>query len=505
MKMGRWIGLLAAATLLVGCGDFWQAPPCTSCTAASFTLANGGNITAAQGSSGTSLITVTPTNSFTGTVALTCTVSSAPSGATTSEYPTCSLSPTSVSITSAAQASTLTVAPLSTSPIGTYNVSVSGSSSSVSPSPAPTVVCVAVGVSAGNCTSAASTSGVFYVLNQTTSQIVALKITSGQPTTIGAITTPTVNPLAIAVAPNGNFLYVSTSTGIYLYTIGSNGALTLGNSGNLIAGDPADTMQVDSTNSWLVEAVNGSTQLYAINVNSSGASAGTPVSVNTTKQPFTLSASTPIQLAISPGDSSTCTGCYVFVALGAGGTEFIRFNPSNPNPFGTSGNPGLVNSNGGDNTVAVDPSNNYLYIGETVAYSGTQTGGLRFFSIASGGITPVGSVSATGGTEPTSIQPSADGKYVYVANGTVGSSSTGSISSFSVTSTGLTFIATATAGSSGQIGLAEDSTGSYLLAVDKAGSSDLQAYTMSSGTLSSAFTSTTGSDPVGAVAIAAAP
>jgi hypothetical protein len=264
-------------------------------------------------------------------------------------------------------------------------------------------------------------------------------------------------------------------------------------------------MQVDSTNSWLVEAVNGSTQLYAINVISSGASAGMLVSASETKQSFSLPASTPIQLAISPGDSSSCANCYVFVAMGIGGTEFIRFNPSNSNPFGGSGNPGLVNSNGGDNAVAVDPNNNYLYIGETVAYTGTQTGGLRFFTIGNTGITPVGSPYTTGGTGPTSIQPSADGKYVYVANGTVSSSSTGNISSFSVSSTGLTFIATATAGTSGQLGLAEDSNGNYLLAVDKAGSPDLQIYTMSSGTLTSTLTSTTGTDPVGAVAIAAAP
>jgi hypothetical protein len=50
-----------------------------------------------------------------------------------------------------------------------------------------------------------------------------------------------------------------------------------------------------------------------------------------------------------------------------------------------------------------------------------------------------------------------------------------------------------------------DSTGNYLMAVDSAGSPDLDAYTMSSGTLTSALTGTTGTDPVQAVAIAAAP
>ena len=56
--------------------------------------------------------------------------------------------------------------------------------------------------------------------------------------------------------------------------------------------------------------------------------------------------------------------------------------------------------------------------------------------------------------------------------------------------------------------LAQDATGNYLLAVDSGGSPDLEAYTFDSttaGKLDSAFTSTTGTDPVGAIAIAAAP
>jgi DNA-binding beta-propeller fold protein YncE len=360
-------------------------------------------------------------------------------------------------------------------------------------------------VGSGTCGSTASGSGVFYVLNQTTDQIVALKIASGSLTTIGTWTPPTSHPLAIAVAPNGKFLYVSTLSGIYLYTIGSNGALTLSYNGTYISQDPAVSMQVDSTNSWLVVAISGSSQLYAIAINSS---TGALATAGESEQPFTLPSLYPVQLVISPGDSSSCANCYVFVALGSGGTEAIHFNPSpsGGNPFGGSGNPGLVNSAGGANTVAVDPSNRFLYIGETSAVSGTQTGGLRVFTIGSTGITPItGSPYATGGTGPTSILPSADGNYVYVANGTVSGSSDGNITSFSVTTSLLTSVGSIAAGTSGQLGLAEDSSGTYLLAVDLAGSPDLQIYTMSSGTLTSAKTISTGTDPVGAIAIAAAP
>jgi hypothetical protein len=56
--------------------------------------------------------------------------------------------------------------------------------------------------------------------------------------------------------------------------------------------------------------------------------------------------------------------------------------------------------------------------------------------------------------------------------------------------------------------MAEDSTGTVLLLVDSGGSPDLEAYTFdttTAGKLDSALTSATGTDPVGATAIAALP
>jgi hypothetical protein len=262
-------------------------------------------------------------------------------------------------------------------------------------------------------------------------------------------------------------------------------------------------MQVDSTNSWLVDAISGTNELFAIAINSS-----TGVLTNLTEQAFPggLPATTPTQLAISP-DTSCNNNCYVFVAMDNGGTELINFNPAGTNPFGNSGTIPLKNVNSGDNAVAVDPTNRLLYIGESYALpSATQTGGLRAFTIASGAVTEIsGSPYTSQGTGPTSILPSADGNYVYIANQAVSGASTDNIASFSVSSNSLTYIATATAGPVGQIGIAEDSTGGYLMAVDNAGSPDLQVFTMSSGTLTSVLSVNTGTDPVGAIAIAALP
>lgn len=79
---------------------------------ASFTLASSSALTISPGatSGNTTNVSVTPANGFSGSVALTCAITSTPTGAT--ETPTCSLSPASVSIASgstAAVQSTLTV------------------------------------------------------------------------------------------------------------------------------------------------------------------------------------------------------------------------------------------------------------------------------------------------------------------------------------------------------------------------------------------------------------
>jgi 6-phosphogluconolactonase (cycloisomerase 2 family) len=364
-----------------------------------------------------------------------------------------------------------------------------------------------VGSSSNGCSSANGTSGVFYVLNQDTNQIVALNLASNALNPVGTYTLPTAGPKAIAIAPNGLFLYASTFSGIYLYTIASNGALTLANGGGLISQDAANAMQVDSTDSWLVESVSGTGALFAINVIPTGSSAGTLATAEENEQHFALPATTLTQLAISPNDSSSCGNCYVFVAMGAGGTEAVHFNPGSANPFGGAGTIKLVSSAGAANAVAVDPSNRLLYVGESDALpSATQTGGLRAFTIGATTLPELtGSPYSSGGTGPTSILPTANGSYVFVGNESVSNSSNENIAGFSVSTSSLSSVGTVDAGPTGQIGLAEDSTGGYLLAIDFGGGPDLDIFTISSGSLTSVLTSTTGTDPVGAVGIVAAP
>src|ERR1039458_4407296 len=87
---------------------------------------------------------------------------------------------------------------------------------------------------------------------------------SGSP-----ITTP-VAPTSIVVAPNNVFLYVGTGTGVFLYTIASDGVLTEGNSNTVAYINAsngalvAQSMVIDSTSSWLLISYQNSIILDAV-------------------------------------------------------------------------------------------------------------------------------------------------------------------------------------------------------------------------------------------------
>jgi 6-phosphogluconolactonase (cycloisomerase 2 family) len=350
-------------------------------------------------------------------------------------------------------------------------------------------------------TSTGASSTVFYVLNQATKQIAGYSIVSGTLTPVtGSPYTLAAAPYSIAISPANNFLYVGTPSGIYLYNIGSGGALTLANNSNTISSDFATTMQVDGTVGWLIEAGPNVADLFAIPINST---TGAPTS--TIKQPVQLPAATVNQLAISQDNA------HVVVALGSSGTEEIPFTAGSSTPFGAATNLAVKNSAGAAVSVAIDPTNRLLYVGETAATSGANSGGLRVFNLST--LTEVtGSPYATSGLAPYAIAPEMKGNYVYVANRAVSGSSTGNIAGFAVTTVGTTYSltalsTTATAGTT-PVGLTEDGLENYILVVDSGGSPDLEAYTFdttTAGKLDSALSSSTGTDPVQAVAIAAAP
>jgi 6-phosphogluconolactonase (cycloisomerase 2 family) len=359
-----------------------------------------------------------------------------------------------------------------------------------------------------------SASGVFYVLNQGRQQVAGFAFASGSTTptavTNGSATFAAV-PLAMAVSPSGGFLYVSTGAGVFAYSIGTSGAITLLNNNQAISSDLPTSIAVDGSGSWLLESTSGSGVLSAVPL-----SASTGILDSTrTQQVFNLPNTNLSQITSSPAGA---TNPYVFVAMGAGGTEVIPFTAnSTANPFGAGARIAAKSSSGGATAVAVDPTNRLLYVAETVALTGTQTGGLRVFTIGSNSsMTEVsGSPYATGGTGPSAILPTPDGNFVYVANKAVSGSGNGNISGYPIVSSGGalslgTLINTIAAGVS-TVGLAEDNTKTYVLAVNSSNSNsspDLNTYTFdatTSGKLNAGATAATGTDPVQATAIVAVP
>ena len=477
MRIGKWARLLlVAAPLSVGCGDFWQAPNNDS-----FTLTSSPtSVTVALASNVSSTITVTPANSFTGTVTLTCAVTS-PSGATNPL--TCSLSPSSVSITSTtAETSTLTASSSSNTTAGGYQVTVTGTSGSATETVS---VCVSVGTSSSSCSS--TTSGIFYILNSNT--VSGNKISSGSLTQLSASTLPAGTGNAMAIDPTGTLLYVATTDGIFLYNVGSSGALpatptTISQTGSVAA------IQVDPSGKWLLAAYSVG-NLEAIPITSSGTEDS-----SRTVQVATL-AGLPIQMAISPSQ----TNVIVAVAQGTTGTQVFPFTSGGSAPIGSVYKPTLAPSISGASaeSVAVDPQDRFLYIGETA--SSTGSGGLRVFQIGSSGASEVsGSPFPSGGTGPHAILAESSGTYVYVVNWAGNATGAG----FQVASTGsLTELSSTFSTGSEPTGLAEDNTNSYVMVVSSQGSPYFDAYsfTSSTGSLGSGITSSTVTDPVAIVAV----
>lgn len=357
-------------------------------------------------------------------------------------------------------------------------------------------------------------SGIFYVLNQKTAQIAGYSFAASSTTLTAVSGSPyslSSSPLAAAISPNGGFLYVSTASGIFAYNVNATtGALTLLNSGTVISTDPAFTMVVDSSGSWLIEAVSGLGEVAAIPLDpTSGV-----LLKNGTEQTIALpSGSASVVQVATTGNGAA--NPYVFAAMQTSGLAVITFNSSSTgNPFGTLQTIKPKNSGGGDTTVAVDLSNSVVYEGETLADSSNTSnpGGVRMFTFgANFAFTEVsGSPYSTGGLGPAAILPTSS--YVYVANKTVSGSSDGNITAFAIntsggSATGLTAVTSGTI-SAGvtTIGLAEDSTGTYILAVNNSGSPDLNAYSIgTSGALTSYATASYSNDPVQTVGIVAIP
>jgi len=294
---------------------------------------------------------------------------------------------------------------------------------------------------------------------------------SGSPVTLPSTTN------SVVVSPNNDYLFVGTSLGVYLYTIGTDGVLTEGNNDTIVSSIVPVSMVMDSTNTWLIIA-SASTTLEAIQVT---ATTGIPTGATASA---TLSATTATQLVISPANTQ------VFVAMGAGGTDAVGFSASSTSPFGSEVTMKLDSGSTAANAVAVNSTSAYLFVAEATA----TTGVLRVMSTTNLGAN-LNTYSV--GDGPSAVLSDATDAYVYVANKTDNTISGFSLDSSSGALTALTDSPFASAKE--PVALAEDSTNSYILTIGYGNNPNFWVYSFDAtdaGTLDVTTSVTTGTtDP----------
>jgi 6-phosphogluconolactonase len=296
---------------------------------------------------------------------------------------------------------------------------------------------------------------------------------SGSPITLS------VAPTAIAIAPNNAFLYVGTATGVFLYTINSDGTLTEGNDNTVVylnaAGLTVSSMVVDATSSWLILTYQNSTEIDALPIDPT-----TGVANSTTAATASLSFSTQ-----APKVAITAANNFIFAALGSGGTEVIGFTPtSTSNPFASSGSTIAPTKNFASTGIAADPTSTYLYVTEADLSTTPGPGKLRLFKIASPPVELSGSPYTTG-VGPSSVLADLSGDYVYVTNST-----DNTISGFAFTATSQTLAAISSSPyptAKVPQALVEDSSKTYVMAIGNGANPNLWLYnfdtTTADGTL----------------------
>lgn len=343
-----------------------------------------------------------------------------------------------------------------------------------------------------------TTGNYFYVANSSATASVAgfametsgITNTSNSPYALG------VAPNALAVTPNGNYIYVATPGAIFGYSVGSNGVLSLLNGGSALVTNVYPTaLRVDPSGNWLIVA-DPAPEAFVFSISASNGSLtqqGSPINLNAGAPNhivFTPNAGLVyISLATSPSAPTT-----------SGGVQVCTFSQST-GVLTTSKFLLPKAAGNGDFGLAVDPAGKYLLVTET------GVNAVRVLSIAaSGALTEVSGSPFQTGLGPKAVLVDSTGSYVYVANQT-----DGTISAFSLAATGSL---TAISGSPFTTGaqpsdLAEDPSNSYLGVACTGGGPDFQVFAIGSATSATpggltSFAKSVGSSPSGAFAVVAA-
>jgi 6-phosphogluconolactonase len=316
----------------------------------------------------------------------------------------------------------------------------------------------------------------------TTSTLVGYNLAGGALTQVANVTLPFI-PVAIAVSPNNEYLYVAstpgtTNGGVFGYAISSTGNLTALSSGAALAGDQVAAMAISPDGDYLYTVnVLGQTMVQ-YSIASAGTlttnGAGTVPALNCalgTAVPVTQSCS----VAVSP------TKAYVVTALGTAGDAVYGYVSgsgltNNGVPIGQV----AAGTDSGEFSVAIDGNNN-AYVAETA--------GLTAYALTSSTPTLRLTVPYASGAIPRGVVVDPGSKFVFTAN-----EGTNNISAFTTgTTTALTAVSGSPFAAPNEVAaLGVDSTDTYLVAAGYDASAGIQLYSIASSGVLSALAKTAG-------------
>jgi 6-phosphogluconolactonase (cycloisomerase 2 family) len=350
----------------------------------------------------------------------------------------------------------------------------------------------------GTTTTNTNAGDVIYTANAT--GITAYTVSSSGALTAVSGSPYSVAPTAMAITPGNTDLYVASISGIFGYGIGTNGVLTALSTAALETDATAVTsMIVDTTGNFLLASgVDATTLAPAIWVYEITPSTGALAEL--TQSPFAVgngngsSLSAISQLYMAPNDQ------FLYLVLGAGGTEILTFDNSSGIVTDSGSYQALLAGGTAQVGVTANSGSTLLFI--------TETGeGVRVFNIDSSTGQPSAEIAGSpfaAGTGPSGLTLNAAGTDLYVAN-----KGSGNISAFSVASTGTVGTLKAISGSPFTAGanpltLTLDQSGNFLAVANLGGSPDVDVYSMNATTAALASVSSeTSTSPNGSFLVVA--
>jgi trimeric autotransporter adhesin len=384
-----------------------------------FALSNSGPITVTAGATtgNTSTVSVTPSNGFTGSVALSCAVTTAPASAVSPV--TCSVAPTSASVTgTTAVTATLTGASTSTTTAGAYVITVTGKSGSitqtttanvtVNAAPTPTFALSnsgAITVAAGATTGNTSTVSITPSNGFTGTVALSCAVTTSPASAVSPVTcsVPASESVTGTTAVTATLTAASTSTttaGAYVITVtGTSGSITqtttanvtvtaatspatfaLSNSGAITVAAGATT---GNTSTVSITPSNGFTGTVALTcaVTTSPASAVSPVTC-TVPTSESVTGTTAVTATLTAASTSTTTaGAYVITVTGTSGSITQTTTANVTVTAASSGTGTFALSNSGDITIApgaATGNTSTITVKPSDGFTGTVTLGCAF-------------------------------------------------------------------------------------------------------------------------------